>query len=251
MKSLIVANWKMNPATWREAKKLFDVTKLLAAKAKKVSIIVAPPAIFLRSFAESNKGGKIALALQHGHAEATGSFTGDISYAHAKDAKVTYVIIGHAERRALGETNEDTRKKVEAALVLGMTPILCIGEKERAHDGSYFGVIRDQLRVGLADVSENKLAKVIIAYEPVWAIGATKAMAPRDMHEMAIFIRKSLVETRGSNGYAVKILYGGSIDSDNARTMLSEGDVDGLLVGRASADKEKFTALIHSLSLSS
>ncbi len=247
MKSIVVANWKMNPATWREAKKLLEATKEIANYAKNVTIIVAPPAIYIRELRTAHRRGRIAFAAQNAHFEPGGAFTGEISLAQAKDAGVSYAIIGHAERRALGESNDDTRKKVAAALSLNITPILCVGEIKRSSDGAYFNLIKEQVRTGLADVTPAQLKRVTIAYEPVWAIGGATAMSPRDMHEMVIFIRKTAVEMSGEKGMKIKILYGGSVDEANAAAMLREGDVHGLLVGRASEDKEKFTTLINAL----
>ncbi len=248
MKSIVVANWKMNPSTWREAKKLFEEMKKVSLRSKGVSIIIAPPALYVRELRSLYRGKRIAFALQNVHYEPSGAFTGEISFPQAKDAGVLYALVGHAERREAGESNDDTRKKVAAAIAANITPILCVGETERRADGEYFTIVKEQLRVGLADVLPIKLNRVIIAYEPVWAIGASVAMSPRDMHEMAIFIRKTVLELRGDGGMNTKILYGGSVDESNAGAMLREGDVHGLLVGRASEDAEKFGALMSSLS---
>jgi triosephosphate isomerase len=243
MKSIIVANWKMNPATFREAKLLFDATKKAAEKSKSAQIIVAPPSIFLRNLAVGYRG-RIAFAIQNGFQESAGAYTGEISFAQAYDARATYALIGHAERRAMGETNEHTRLKVSAALKSEITPILCVGEITRDSTGQHFAYIREQLRLGLADVAPSSIKKILIAYEPVWAIGATKPMTARDMHEMAIFIRKAVVELFGEGGMETKILYGGSIDEISAPIMLRDGDVKGLLVGRASAEVGKITKLL-------
>ncbi|MDP3646021.1 MAG: triose-phosphate isomerase [bacterium] len=248
MKSLIVANWKMNPTTFREAKALFEETKHIAGLLKGVSVVVCPPAIFLRDLAVGSRKGRVSFGLQNVHFESRGSFTGEISVLQAKDAKATYVIVGHAERRAMGETNDDTRKKVDAVLSGGMTPILCVGEKVRDHGADHFAFVRDQLRTGLSEDAGKKLSKILIAYEPVWAIGATKAMEPRQMHEMSIFIRKTLVERFGETGHSIKILYGGAVDATNAGDMLRNGDVVGLLVGRASVDVQAFTELLRAVS---
>ncbi len=237
----------MNPGSWKEAKALFEETKKAVAKVRTLSVVVAPPSLYLREIVALNKSGKIALAVQHAQYEDTGAYTGDVSFAQARDSKVTHAIIGHAERRAQGETNDDTRKKITAALAHKMTPILCVGEKERTMTGEYFDVVREQVRTALKDVPPAKLTKVIVAYEPVWAIGAPTPMKPRDMHEMAIFIRKTIIETYGEIGHDVSVLYGGAVDSTNAPAMREEGDVAGFLVGRASADRDKMTALIRSL----
>lgn len=244
MKSIVVANWKMNPPSAKEARKLFDATKKIAAQAPAVSIVVAPPALYLNDLARGYRGTRIQFAAQHAHESDTGAHTGEISLAQVKDSGARQALIGHAERRALGETNEDTRKKVARALALKMTPILCVGERERSATGDHLAFVKEQVRAGLSDVSASALARVIVAYEPVWAIGAVSAMEPRQMHEMTIFIRKSIVEAYGERGHGVKILYGGAVDAENAPAMLTEGDVDGLLVGRASTDAAAFKALV-------
>jgi len=247
MKTLLVANWKMNPSTVKEAKKLLETTIKAASSSKNVSIVIAPPALYLLSLSRSYRGKLVSFGVQNAHFEATGSFTGEISMAQARDAGAEYAIIGHAERRALGESNEDTSKKVAAALAEGLVPILCVGEKARSREGEHLGFIKDQLRAGFTNVPSSKVGRIIIAYEPVWAIGAEEAMNPREMHEMAIFIRKTLVDLCGEKAMAIKILYGGSIDENNAVTMLRDGDVAGLLVGRASADREKLAGLVRAI----
>ena len=128
MKSTLVANWKMNPETAREAKKLFEATRSASDGVKNVSVIVAPPSIFLRELSANYKGKKISFAVQNAHFEKGGAYTGEISMMQSKDARANYALVGHAERRAAGETNEETRMKVNAALSLRMIPILCIGE---------------------------------------------------------------------------------------------------------------------------
>lgn len=243
MKAILVANWKMNPPTWREAKKLFDATKKASDKAKKVQVIIAPPVIFLRDLTHKYRG-RIAFAIQNGFQESHGAHTGETSFVEACDSHAAYAIVGHAERRAMGEKNEDTREKILGAFKAGLIPILCIGETARSVSGDHFSFIREQLRVGLSGVPVVALKKMLIAYEPVWAIGAAKPMNPVDMHQMAIFIRKSTVDLFGEAGMDIKILYGGSIDDLSAPSMLKEGDVRGFLVGRASAESHKITSLL-------
>lgn len=246
-KFLVVANWKMNPASYKEAKSLLGATKRVSEAARNVSIVVAPPAIYLRELRSLYKGKKIAFAAQNTHFDSMGSYTGDISPAQIKDGKVSSVIVGHAERRAAGETDEFIRKKVAAVLNEKMTPILCIGESIRNQDGAHYVFVKAQLIAALRDVPAAKIPQVVIAYEPVWAIGSDRPMQARDMHEMAIFIRKTLVEMHGTVGMNVKILYGGAIDETNAVLMLRDGDVDGLLVGRASVQAPRFKALIEAI----
>jgi len=247
MKSLVVANWKMNPGTRREAKQLFAATKKAADSSPHVSVVVAPPSIFLRELKSAYSGKKIAFAAQDGRAEPTGAHTGEVSLAQSKDAGAQYAVIGHAERRAAGESDEEIGKRVAAALALKLTPIVCVGESKRDQSGSHFDVVRMQLRAALLSVEPPQLARCIIAYEPVWSIGAERAMNPRDMHEMAIFIRKTTVDFKGEGGMHVKILYGGSIDDTNAADMLKNGDVHGFLVGRASEEARKLEALLRAI----
>ena len=247
MKALVVANWKMNPATFGQAKKLFEATRKAAEGAKHVTLIVAPPALFLRELHARYKGRRIAFALQNINPEAGGAYTGELSLTQARDAGASYAIIGHAERRAMGETDDDARKKVAAALASKVIPILCVGETKRTASAEYFGVVKEQLRIGLADISPTHLSTVIISYEPVWAIGGEKPMSPRDMHEMAIFIRKTVVELHGEKGMGLKIIYGGATTESSAADMLRYGDADGLLVGHVSIDAPRFAALLQAI----
>ncbi len=231
----------------REAKKLLEATKRAADLAPGVSVVVAPPSLYLRELRVSYKGKKITFAAQNAHSDQGGAHTGEISMRQVKDAHAAYVLVGHAERRAAGETNEDTRKKITSALTAGLVPIFCIGETKRSGDGEHFEFVRAQILTGLGDTPPAKISKIIIAYEPVWAIGATAAMSPRDMHEMAIFIRKTIVDLHGPAGHSIKILYGGSIEDTNAPDMLMHGDVDGLLVGRASTEPARITLLLQAI----
>ncbi len=246
-RSLIVANWKMHPTTRVDAKQLFAAVKRIAEKIPVASIIVAPPMVYISELARGYKGRSIAFAAQHAHEGDAGAFTGEISMAQIKDAGAKYVIVGHAERRAAGESEEDVGRQVASAVTKKLAPILCIGERTRGMHGEHLVVIKEQLRAALLDVVEGDIPKIIIAYEPVWAIGAAEPMSPTQMHEMVIFIRKMIVEMKGQAGLSTKILYGGSIDDTSAKRMLDEGEVGGLLVGRASTDPVEFTALINSL----
>ncbi len=247
MKALIVANWKMNPPTFREAKKLLEDTKRAAEKYH-VSVVVAPPAIFVRELAARSRGKRVLFATQHAHADESGAHTGEISISQAQDAKVSYVLIGHAERRAQGETNADTKKKVAATCMLGLTPVLCVGEIERGQSGEYFNYISEQLRTALSDLSPAQLLRTLIVYEPLWIIGTDRTMSPHEMHQMSIYIRKTIVEMYGDIGHKMKILYGGSLNATNTPAMLIGGDIHGLLLGRASVDAIEFTKLLKAVS---
>lgn len=247
MNTLVVANWKMNPATFREAKALFEGTRKIVESVKGITVVVAPPALYLRELKKGYKGKRIAFAAQHAHFETTGAYTGDVSLAQMQDSGASYVLIGHGERRKLGESNDDIRQKINGALNLKLTPILCVGERERVKEADHFHVVREQLRVGLGDVLPAKLKQIIVMYEPLWAVGSGNPVAPREMHEMSIFIKKMLVEQFGEGGLAMRILYGGSVDNTNARPMLDEAGVQGFVVGGASINYYKFKALLESL----
>lgn len=242
MRCIVVANWKIGPPTFKEARALLDATKKAIGRSG-VSVIVAPSMLYLRELSSLSHSRRIRFAAQNAHYE-EGAHTGEVSLRQLKDARVTHILVGHAERRASGETNDDTRKKTAAVIRARMTPVLCVGEVKRAGTGEHFAFVRGQLQAGFADVPQEKVRSVIVAYEPVWAIGADRPLSPRGMHEMAIFIRKTLVELKGEAGMSVNILYGGSVDAGNVSEMLRWGDVDGLLVGRASTDAEELSKLL-------
>lgn len=241
-----MCNWKTNPATFAEAKKLFENTSRAANEQRSISVVVAPPALYVRDLARGYRG-KIAFAAQSARADDTGAYTGDISLAQYRDSRAMYALVGHAERRAKGETNEETSAQLQKALALGMLPILCVGERARTVDGAHFAFVKEQLRAAVVGLKPVQIKKCVVAYEPVWAIGAAKPMEPRDMHEMSIFIRKILVELLGTPAMDIKILYGGAVDVTTAPTMMKEGDVYGLLIGRASTDVRTIGPIIHTI----
>ncbi len=234
----------MNPKTLKEAFSLLDATKKSILR-KKITGIVAPPSVFLADIAR--KKGTLHVAAQSIHTEESGSHTGDVAAAQVSSVGADHVLIGHAERRALGETNEEVGKKVVAALASHLAPIICVGENARDGQGHYLETIRIQLEAALCDVSKTKAKHLVIAYEPVWAIGAAKPMSTHEMHEMTIYIRKFLFSKFGKTGMSMPILYGGSIDGTSARDMMHHGEVDGLLVGRASSDMSKMHELFDAL----
>lgn len=246
-KYLIVANWKMNPASFPEAKKLFTAIKKTASASTKYKIILTPPALYLEMLAKSYRGKAIAFGAQNVHWEDTGSYTGEISALMAKRAGASYVLVGHAERRHLGESNDDTRKKVAAVVRSKMTPILCIGESERDERGHYLLHVREQLRIGLQEIGKADVKKVAVAYEPVWAIGQEDAMDAHEMHQMSLYIRKVLLEHFGQAASSIPILYGGSVNESAELAILYDSEVQGLVLGRASADAKTFTTLMKSI----
>lgn len=243
---ILIANWKQNPLTEKEAKTLFlQIQKVLLKNKKKA--IVCPPALFIKELA-LQKSTCIKLGLQNTSHEATGAYTGQISFAQAKSYKVTHTLVGHSESRQAGDTDELIAKKMTQILSQGGTPILCIGEIHRDASGGYFDIIQKQLETALSLLSKTEIEKTIIAYEPVWAIGtlAKREATPEEFYEIKIFIKKLLTE-KCKIKTIPPILYGGSVTQKNATLFLTEGQADGLLVGRASLTIKEFETIIEKI----
>ena len=248
-KKLVIGNWKMNPQTADKAVSLFEGIKI-TTKLKDVDVVVAPPYIYIDELALGYKGSKIAFGAQDVSFEESGAFTGDISAGMLKDVGVSYVIVGHSERRAGGETNQDVQKKVAAVLAAKMRPVLCIGESERDKDADYLAFLREEIVSALGELSPKELKKVVIAYEPIWAIGkgASAAMDAHSLHQMVVFVRKVLTETFDAKiAKAIPILYGGSVKAENSEELIAEGEIDGFLVGGASLDPENFGGILETV----
>lgn len=246
---LIVANWKAYIEDLAKAKKLFAVSKKLAKETRRNDIVLAPPAPVLGALAVRNKS-KVAFAAQDVSITTGGALTGEITAAAYAATGATYVIIGHSERRAAGDTNSIIAEKLVRALAHELIPILCIGEQERDDEGRYLAFVREELTIALAALAPKERPKVIVAYEPLWAIGKTSAFAmkPNDLAEMVLYIRKVLAELLpGKSSAHSLVLYGGSVESDNIRDIARTSGVDGFLIGHASVDPVTFTLLVKQL----
>lgn len=246
MKKLIIGNWKMNPTSLAEAKKLAGDVKKGLKLVKNTNVVMCPPFVYLGPLT-SIPSNKLFFGAQNASAEASGSFTGEVSHIQLLDFKVSHVILGHSETRARGETDQGINKKVRAVTHEGMTAVLCIGESQRDKEGNYLHHLKNQIHKGLEDVSKKSLPHVVIAYEPVWAIGAKYAMTPSDVHETSIFIRKILRDMYGPVADDVQILYGGSVDSTNALEIVRDGFISGLLIGRESLKAKNFLEIINQI----
>jgi triosephosphate isomerase len=242
-KKLIVGNWKMFPDSLREAKKIGVAVKRGVRGVKSTQVVICPPYVYLSplSTLSSNNFG---IGAQDTDFRPSGAFTGQVSFMMLPEFKVGFVILGHSERRKMGETDDLVNKKTISVVNEGMTAIVCVGESVRDSHGDYFGFIKNQIVSSLKDVSKKLLNHVVIAYEPIWAIGAREAMSPRDLHEMSIFIMKVLKDQFGPFAQDVRILYGGSVDRVNADTLIKEGNVSGLLIGRQSLVSKDFVEII-------
>lgn len=219
---------------------MFAGTKRAAATLKKTITVVCPSFIHLSHFVKLAVP-KTRVGAQDVFWEPRGSYTGEVSAPALRALGATHVIIGHAERRELGETNDIVAKKVGAALREGLVAIVCIGEKHRDAQGDYLSFLRDQLLASLAAVQKKNFDQLIVAYEPIWAIGKAEALNGAGMHQIVILIRKILNDSFGPEYAAhMPILYGGSVNPANTADIIREGHVDGLLVGRQSLDSKQF-----------
>lgn len=248
MDKLIIANWKMNPASAKEAENFLLTISKKAKSLKKINLIVCPPLPFLFLF-KKNKISKITLGAQNVHNEQEGSYTGEVSAKMLLDLKVKSVIVGHGERRKLGENDEFINQKILTLIKNKITPIFCIGEESRDGDGNYLSFLEDQIKKGLTGVVKTNLKNIIIAYEPLWAVGkdSKREATKEEFIEIKIFIKKIISDLYGPKSMQeIKIIYGGSINAKNAKSFLDAG-ADGLLVGRDSINLNKFEALLDAI----
>ncbi len=237
---LLIGNWKLNPGTVAEAKTLFQGIGKKVAKYKAIEVIVAAPFLFIPELAKS-KQTQIGLGSQDAHFEERGACTGEISPALLAPYKVTHVIVGHSERRALGESDEQVNKKIQTILKRKMTPVVCIGEKTRDEQGSFYNVIENQIRKLAAGLTATQITRVVIAYEPIWAIGTGATATAEDVKEMQLFVVSVLTKLYDRKVAArIKLLYGGSVKSSNAAELYAQGGMNGFLVGGASLSPEEF-----------
>jgi triosephosphate isomerase len=243
--SLVAGNWKMNK-TVAEARDLVSTMSAKLREIANVEKVVCPPFLAIPVLASLLDGSGIGLGAQNLHWEEKGAFTGEVSPGMVKEF-CQYVIIGHSERRAyFGETDESVNRKLHAAMKIGLTPIVCVGETLQQYEaGTTAEVVRRQISVGLAGVDTAAAGKVVVAYEPVWAIGTGKASSGENanyVHQQVI--RPALAELFGAEGaQAIRILYGGSVTGANAAEFFAYPDIDGALVGGASLKPDEFVAI--------
>ncbi|HEX8691556.1 MAG TPA: triose-phosphate isomerase [Longimicrobium sp.] len=247
---VLAGNWKMNHGPGETARFFADFLAVHPPR-ETGSVVFFPPAVSLAAAREAVQGRPdVRLGVQNVYWEASGAFTGETSAGMAADAGAELVLVGHSERRwVFGETTQDTVKKVRAVLGAGLVPVLCVGEKiEERRAGRAEEVVAEQLRPVLDDVGRDEARSLVIAYEPVWAIGTGVNATPDDAAAMHRFVRERLVDRYGNDvAGALPILYGGSVKPDNARELLSRPGVDGVLVGGASLDPRGFAAICASV----
>src|SRR5665811_85810 len=239
----IAANWKMHK-TVAEAAEFVDAL-LPRIAATQHDVVICPPYLALGEVVERSRGSAVRVAAQNMHEQESGAFTGEVSAPMLAELDVDAVVLGHSERRRhCGETDEALARKVPAALAAGLEPILCVGESEEARDGGQTdAVLERQLQADLAEVGGAKLAEVVVAYEPIWAIGTGRTATPEQAQQACAFIRDVLRE-RGAAANSMRILYGGSVKPGNAAELLAQEDIDGALVGGAALDPGDFAAIV-------
>jgi triosephosphate isomerase len=243
---IIAGNWKMNTVV-EEAKALVEDLKGRVSDVDSVEVVVCPPFISLAAVRDVIADSNVVLGAQNLYWEKKGAFTAEVSGPMLKSVGCTYVIIGHSERRAyFGETDETVNKRIFAALEEGLKPIVCVGETlEEREKGITFDVIKRQVNDGLANLSLEQMQVVVIAYEPVWAIGTGKTATPEQAQEVHAFIRKLLAEMFDeASAEATRIQYGGSVKPENVSELMAKADIDGALVGGASLKADSFEKIV-------
>jgi len=244
-KSVIAGNWKMNK-TVSEAVELICALKKLVFDVTDTEIVVAPPFLAIYRVAQEAKGSNIRISAQDIFWEEKGAYTGAVSPMMLSDVGCTYTIVGHSERRQyFGETDETVNRKIKAALGQGLAPIFCVGEViEQRESGETFSVIETQVRNGLSGLSPPEMKGLIVAYEPVWAIGTGKTATVEQAEEVHAFIRGLLKEVSQGTADNSRILYGGSVNPDNVDGLMAKSNIDGALVGGASLKAEDFARIV-------
>jgi triosephosphate isomerase len=245
-KKFIAGNWKMNTSR-AEGTALAAALAARVGRASNVEIAVCPPALYLDAVGQAIAGSAVGLGAQNCYHEAKGAFTGEVSPQMLLDIGCKYVILGHSERRAIfKESSQDVNRKVLAALAVGLTPIVCVGEtlEERKAERTT-AVVREQIEGSLAGLTPEQMLQLVIAYEPVWAIGTGVVATPEQAEAVHADLR-SLLETRYNSAVAssVRIQYGGSVNAENAATLLGQPNIDGALVGGASLKADSFLAIV-------
>jgi triosephosphate isomerase len=245
-KYLIAGNWKMNK-TASESATLVQQVHASVGSQSTVQVAVCPPFTSMGKISEELDGSQIALGAQNMHQEASGAYTGEVSAEMLRDLYVTYVILGHSERRQyFGETNKSVKKKILSTVAGNLKPIYCIGETlDQRERNETLEVLRTQIREGLENFSDSEVENLVIAYEPVWAIGTGRTATPEQANAMHQVIRQEAANLASAEIAAnLQILYGGSVNAGNAETLLGQSDIDGALVGGASLKPEDFRRIV-------
>lgn len=246
-KPIIAGNWKMNKTLSEATGFLEEVSKLIP-QADQIDSVVCAPALYLNQLVQSAEGTDVKIGAQNMHFEESGAFTGEISPISLADIGVSYVILGHSERREMfNETDEAVNKKAHAAFKHNLTPIVCCGETlEQREAGETNDFVGGQIEKGLAGLTEDQLKQTVIAYEPIWAIGTGKSSSSEDANEVCAHIRSVVADKFSKEAAeAIRIQYGGSVKPENIKEYMAQPDIDGALVGGASLKPDSFLQLLE------
>ncbi|MEI8248917.1 MAG: triose-phosphate isomerase [Candidatus Taylorbacteria bacterium] len=246
-KHLIIGNWKMNPGTLREAQKIVRATRKAASTLTHTDVVVCPPALYIQACI-SKKSSIVEVGSQYVSIYESGAHTGEYSAHMISNIGATYAIIGHSEQRQAGDTDSIVASRIKAALEAGLHVVVCIGEKVRDEEGAYLDVLKHQIKETFAGVPAKYVHNIILAYEPIWAIGATEAMKPEQVYETSLFVKKVFSDVFSQeSAMKVRVLYGGSVNFRNAGDIIRVGKIDGLLVGRESINIPGFKELLKAV----
>lgn len=243
---LIAGNWKMNKTVADAREMVFSLISMIVSS--EVEVVLAPPFTALHAVHDIIRGTKVKLGAQDLFWEDKGTYTGEVSPPMLIDIGCSYVIVGHSERREhFGETNASVNKKIMAALKNGLTPIMCIGETiQERETGKTFMVLENEILEGLRGISTEQVRGIVIAYEPIWAIGTGKTARPEEANEAHLFIRGRVRDIFGKDGSEVlRIIYGGSVIPENIDSLMAQPEIDGALVGGASLKAESFARIVN------
>ena len=244
---LIAGNWKLNKLAG-QAHDFAEELKQALEGNEKAEILVCPPSLYVQSLLADFKGTAVKVGAQNCFYENSGAYTGEVSPEALADLGTSYVVIGHSERRQIfGETDQEVAKKAAAIFANGMTPIICCGETlEQREEGVAKEWIAGQIKAALKELTEEQVAKAVLAYEPIWAIGTGKTASPEDAEEICALVRETVFEVAGQAAAdSVRVLYGGSVKPANVKEILAQENIDGALVGGASLNVDDFMALIQ------
>ncbi len=244
-KVLIIANWKCNPSSLKGAKLLFGQVKKGMKKIKNTEVVICPPFVYIPFFGRQSGRSNLTLGAQDVFWK-EGAFTGEVSGKMLRDLDCKYVIVGHSERRALGETNETINKKIKSCFNAKLVPIFCVGESlEERKAGKAPLIIKNQIKEGLKGISRKAIGNLIIAYEPIWAISTGQFCNFDEAMTMCLLIRKNLTDIYNRRiSKNIRVIYGGSVKADNVLGYIKEANMDGVLAGGASVDAREFIALL-------
>ncbi len=247
---LVVANWKMNKTVPESVDFVQEFLQLLPGESEEIEVVLSPSFTALVPVGQALEGSPVALGAQNMHWEDSGAFTGEISPIQLRDIGCSYILVGHSERRQyFGESDGEVSRKVSAALREGLIPVLCIGETLGERDyGKTFEVIERQFCGGTESVALESGSEIVLAYEPIWAIGTGKTATPEEAQEVHHFVRGLTASVFGADvSEAIRILYGGSVNPENMASIIEMADVDGVLVGGASLEPDSFAQIVRSI----